>query len=1086
MCLCCNVLSGSQGLNSASMTKIRPAFLFFTCFLLLYSAAAFGQENLNDFGKNRIQYKVFNWRYFSSDNFDVYYYDNGDDNARHAITYLEDNFEEITEVIGYAPYSKIKIFLYNSVTDLQQSNVGVNESSFTVGGQTNFVKAQIEVAFPGTQDAFQKELVEQVTMMLINDMMFGGSLTDMFQNSYLLTLPEWFMSGAARYVAEGWSVEMDGYVRDLMMNGKFKRLHSFKGEDAAIVGQSIWNFVAEKYGRSNISNILNLTRIIRNEENSISNTLGLPFKQFLREWVIYYKEMEGRLTSDYVVPDRNNILDSKREYYYHQIKISPNGQSLAYAANYKGKYKVFIRDLQSGRETLVLTEGTRVINQEVDYQVPLLAWRGNTSLGVITSEQAKYFLWTYDISTGRKQKKEFERFSHINSIDFSENGNLAIFSAERDGRTDLYIYSIRRNAVKRITNDLFDDIDAKFVPNSTSIVFASNRFSDSLSMKDVDFAELNANYNLFIYNLDTTGQVLTNLTRTVSTDKNPVMFKERKVLFLSDQRGITNLYSYNIDERVYHQVTNYIFNIKNYDYNPITNVLVYTMQVNGMEHLYIKSGFTGQDKVFPVQTVRQEVMQAKSLSQRIRKQRAAEESEKIAVDKKPETPVDEEGLIDTDNYVFDSEVRRQKEKKANPASSILSYVRSEKTPSITGPTQYRERFSADNVVTSWVVDPLLGFGIKLETQMNDMLENHKFYGGILATSDLRSGNIFGEYQYLKYRLDFKGRYSRKTLLAESEEVLQRYNLNSLEAGMSYPLSITSRISFTPFYQFTTFYDLEDRILRPIPANPPNNLSNPTDQSQYNYLGFRASFVFDNSIVRALNLLEGTRGKLEFTHHESVEGQQFSFSQIDLDVRNYFKIHRELVFATRFYYGRFFGASPKRYLLGGMDNWLFNKSDINGGINDPLFFTTYKDNSDILFAEYLTNLRGFDYNKFNGQNAMLFNAELRFPIIRYFYGGPIASNFFRNLQLTGFFDIGSSWNGNELLPSENSLNTVVIDEEGSAFVARIRNFNNPWLYSYGGGVRTVMLGYYMKFDVAWPVEDYNVGSTRFYVTLGYDF
>ena len=42
-----------------------------------------------------------------------------------------------------------------------------------------------------------------------------------------------------------------------------------------------------------------------------------------------------------------------------------------------------------------------------------------------------------------------------------------------------------------------------------------------------------------------------------------------------------------------------------------------------------------------------------------------------------------------------------------------------------------------------------------------------------------------------------------------------------------------------------------------------------------------------------------------------------------------------------------------------------------------------------------------------------------------------------------------------------------------FNIKIKNYLNPWLYSYGVGMRTVMLGYYMKFDLAWPVENYEV-------------
>ena len=43
----------------------------------------------------------------------------------------------------------------------------------------------------------------------------GGSLKDMFQNAVLLNLPEWFIDGASRYAAKGWSTDMDDFIRQL-------------------------------------------------------------------------------------------------------------------------------------------------------------------------------------------------------------------------------------------------------------------------------------------------------------------------------------------------------------------------------------------------------------------------------------------------------------------------------------------------------------------------------------------------------------------------------------------------------------------------------------------------------------------------------------------------------------------------------------------------------------------------------------------------------------------------------------------------------------------------------------------------------
>ena len=110
--------------------------------------------------------------------------------------------------------------------------------------------------------------------------------------------------------------------------------------------------------------------------------------------------------------------------------------------------------------------------------------------------------------------------------------------------------------------------------------------------------------------------------------------------------------------------------------------------------------------------------------------------------------------------------------------------------------------------------------------------------------------------------------------------------------------------------------------------------------------------------------------------------------------------------------------------------------------------------------------------------------MRFPLVRYFYNGPIRSSFFSNLQLVGFFDIGSAWTGVSPFNQDNSISIITVGDD--SFVAEIQTFKNPWLMGYGAGLRTVVLGYFMKFDLAWPIEDDNTGSTKFYFTLGHDF
>ncbi len=156
-------------------------FLIITMVLGLAYINTHAQRAQETFGKNRIQYKQFRWNYLSSENFDVYYYDDRKAVAQESLEYLEREFDRITDLIGFYPPQKTKVFLYNSVTDLQQSNIGLNQNQFTSGGETEFIKPYVEIAHPGTLQEFKEELIFKFSDLMLNEMMFGGNLKDMFK-----------------------------------------------------------------------------------------------------------------------------------------------------------------------------------------------------------------------------------------------------------------------------------------------------------------------------------------------------------------------------------------------------------------------------------------------------------------------------------------------------------------------------------------------------------------------------------------------------------------------------------------------------------------------------------------------------------------------------------------------------------------------------------------------------------------------------------------------------------------------------------------------------------------------------------------
>jgi hypothetical protein len=276
-----------------NLFTLRRIHILFSIMLALGANGVFAQSYFSasqeEFGKNRIQYKRFEWLTIKSNNFEFNYYRSGDKNAQNAAKIAESEYDRITELLGYTPFTTMKIFLYNSPTELEQSNIGLTAPIDLDGSILNLAKSRVQIAYTGNEEVFKQELIHQIARLFVYDMLYGGSLKEVLQSSLLLTVPEWYMAGISAYISgDNENVLTLDRMRTAILKNKDKKLENISGKDAEIIGQSIWNYIALRYGKDNISNILNLTRIIRTEESSITSTLGVSYNRFIKEWQLYY------------------------------------------------------------------------------------------------------------------------------------------------------------------------------------------------------------------------------------------------------------------------------------------------------------------------------------------------------------------------------------------------------------------------------------------------------------------------------------------------------------------------------------------------------------------------------------------------------------------------------------------------------------------------------------------------------------------------------------------------------------------------------------------------------------------------------
>ena len=1027
-------------------------YLIFIYFFT-FSLTAYSQNEIYNIGKNRIQYKSFDWEVMYTNNFEFYYNANALNIAEIASSFLEDKFSELTNNIGHQPFKKTKVFIYNSERDKEQSNIGINEADeFLFSNLSLNNRIIFKVAYNNNLNVFKNNLSYEFNKVLIRDLMHGNlSFAKRFGKVSFINIPEWFSDGAARYLAYGWDVEMDNVIRDYFLTKQKKSLNKISDEQSKYIGQSIWNYISVTYGKNTISNIINLTKIIRNPEKAISSSLGINYNNFIQNWSnYYYSSISNKYIRDELEnPELNQVNNFGKVI---DLKKNQSGEFILFSA-IKGNYKRLVLYNIKQKKFKVLD---RIKSSEKNNSY-FLDWKNDENILYIKNLKGENNLITRNIYSNSKTYKSLYRFEKINGFSFNTKQNLIALSATVNNQSDIYLLSANSENLKKLTDDMYHDIYPSFLKNSTSIIFSSNR--KSIDLENIDSSEnISEYYNLYLYNLDTTSTKLYKLTNTLANNIKAKPLTDNKVLFLSDIRGIYNIFSLSIDGNS-KQVTDFNTNIINYYYDEIDKDLYFNNLYEGNLIARNKSDFDISKSRFGTQTSRIDYIQ--------KQQSNIKKREKI----KRENIKDNINFETTENFSFEGENKLK--------SSILKNIEINRDNRRRVGNKYKYSVIKNNFNSFLRIDPQEGLGTQVESDFIELFEDHKFYASaFLPFSSLKSSDIFTEYSFLKKRFDFRLSFDRKILFTEDSEnfIYHKYLYNQVNFNISYPISEFSRFEIAPFYSTYKFNDLDYRIFN---NTPPSFLF----YEKNNFYGYFLNFIFNNTNKISYNLEKGTKLKVSFKNYQT-ENDAKTFKNFSVDLSHHQPISENIIFSSRLYYGNSFGENPYKYMLGGVKNSLIRKFE-DKGVNDPLLVSNGFNNHNFIFGEYI-NMRGYDFNKFDGYKVLVLNSEFRIPLVKALTGLNVSSSFLNSLQVAGFFDLGSSWNTNSPFSNKSDVNTWIIKEPGSVFQAEIENSKNPWLASYGISLRSFITDYYVKIDIAKPVEDYQVKDTKFHISFGYSF
>lgn len=1005
------------------------------------------------FGKNKKQYDAFKWQYIQSDNFDVYYHGGGDYIAAFTARKAEEALRQIQEELSFSITKRITFIVYGSHNLFQQTNVIDEFMGEGIGGVTELFKNRVVIPFEGDYAKFRHVIHHELVHAVINELYYGGSIQSLINNSGITRLPLWMNEGFAEYSsARGLDIKTDMFMRDVAVSEYLRGLHQLNGYFAYRGGQAFWSYVATKYGKGKVGEVINRLRAIGDVDRTFRAAFGMTYEEMSEQWSkdekkYYFPDVSRfEYVEDFATRLTNHQKDNN--FYNTSPALSPDGENVAFISDRgDGTFGLWVMNLKTKETNRFASSARSADFEELNFLTPGITWDPDGKrLAVGAKYAGEDVIYIVDIKSGDYQQLRFN-MQTIGGVTWSPDGTRLAFSADSAGsQSDIFMYEFAGKKLSRLTNDVFTDLEPAWAPDGSTVYFISDRtrFTSGMETTKNFLMSSHSVDARDIYAIPSAGGQIERITRDPDVGKYSIAITPDglSMLFVADYNGISNLWklTFSTGKRV-----------------ALTNSLQEVSQIS-LSRDGTKLSFASQNRVgydlfmlaFPL-----ELKELDSLPPTRFRQMQIQERNSLA------GILDRVDKVDTSKLsygAFDIDLTEQRSVQPNDdvlveaTKSSQAKTGNEDQDSAFPAQDYKVTFSPDIITGNAGFSNWFGANGQIQMLFTDVLGDHEIYFGANLFLDLNNSSFILSYAYLPDVIDYRvtafqnaGFTLLQTPGTESNEFYRLRNYGG-QISSSYPFSRYSRIE----------------VGVQIMEMSRENITRPQQPSLNRFVTVPSiAYVHDDVLAGLWAPRKGTRFNLSLEGSPKLSTTGLGFTTARIDARHYVHLGGEYTIALRGNAGSSIGANPQKFFIGGVDNWLNRFFSDNGW--------PFVNPEDFAFTRPGWPLRGWALNERSGSQYFVANAELRFPFLFAFQAGPIPA-LFQGMQAQIFYDAGGAW-----------------DAQGIARAATGLPASNPVLTSFGLGIRSLALGMPLRFDVAWRNEvDGSTSPPIYLISLGGDF
>jgi hypothetical protein len=257
----------------------------------LATTAAAQTQMIPYFGKNNIHYDKFEWYIYTTDHFEIYYYPALQQHLERIAGYAESAYQQISADLKHDLPYKVPMILFKTHSEFEQQNVAPGGSQEGVGAFAEPMQHRMLLPIDDPPD----QLYGLITHELTHQFEFDIIPTTLIRRS----VPLWVNEGLSDYERGQWSSSDLMQVRDAAIADIVPKMSEMEGYGNSgnvllvyNLGHAVFEFIEAKFGKEGVRQFLFSLRksVIGGGEDAYEEALRMKKEEFDEAFDRYLKD----------------------------------------------------------------------------------------------------------------------------------------------------------------------------------------------------------------------------------------------------------------------------------------------------------------------------------------------------------------------------------------------------------------------------------------------------------------------------------------------------------------------------------------------------------------------------------------------------------------------------------------------------------------------------------------------------------------------------------------------------------------------------------------------------------------------------